>query len=234
MIKELDFNTFLSVERNKFQIFLFDKNNLKNLYQKELKFQNSLNNIDFVNLSKFLDDNIYKIEKLLGKFIENIYLIIKLDKNIYTNICIKKNFYNNFINHKNLKNILIEAKDLFKENYQDQNIIHMLIDNYLIDGKRYSSFKSDLEGDYLSLEIKFISLQNEFALKFIKIFEEYQIRVIRMICGHYVSNFSSENDIEFSEMAYKIINGYNKNEVLLVPKNDENKGIFEKFFQIFS
>ena len=27
---------------------------------------------------------------------------------------------------------------------------------------------------------------------------------------------------------------YNKNEVILIPKNIENKGFFEKFFQLFS
>ncbi len=35
-------------------------------------------------------------------------------------------------------------------------------------------------------------------------------------------------------MIFKIKHGYNANEVLLVPKNDENKGFFEKFFQLFS
>ena len=234
MSKELNFITFLYVKDDRFQIFLFDKKNKKNLYNNQLKFKNNLSNIDFVNLSEFLDDNIYKIEKLLGKFVENIYLIINLNVNVYTDICIKKKIYNNLIDHKNLKNTLIDAKDLFKENYQDQNIIHMLIDNYFIDGEHYSSFRSGLESDYLSLEIKFISIQNELILKFTKIFEQYQIRLARTLCGHYVKSSLNKNDNDFSEMAYKIINGHNKNEVLLVPKNIEKHGIFEKFFQIFS
>ena len=35
-------------------------------------------------------------------------------------------------------------------------------------------------------------------------------------------------------MANKLNDGLNKNEVQLVPKNKENKGFFEKFFQLFS
>ena len=35
-------------------------------------------------------------------------------------------------------------------------------------------------------------------------------------------------------MANKLNNGMNKNEVQLVSKNVENKGFFEKFFQLFS
>jgi hypothetical protein len=35
-------------------------------------------------------------------------------------------------------------------------------------------------------------------------------------------------------MASKLKNGFNKNEVRLISKNIENKGFFEKFFQLFS
>ena len=32
MIEETDFETFLYISKNKYQIFVYDKNNLKNLY----------------------------------------------------------------------------------------------------------------------------------------------------------------------------------------------------------
>jgi len=35
-------------------------------------------------------------------------------------------------------------------------------------------------------------------------------------------------------MAYKLNNGLDKNEVQLVSKSIENRGFFEKFFQLFS
>ena len=193
MDKELDFITFLNIKKNSFQIFLFDKRNLKNLYQKEIKFQNEFNKVNFTILSKFLDDNIYRIEKLIGKFVENIYIIIKLENNLVTNFCIKKDFYNKIHNQKKLENTLIDAKDLFKDNYQDQNIIHMLIDKYLIDGKQYSSITTNFKSDNLSLEIKFISLQNDFLLKVIKILENYHIKVARFLCGYYIDDFLNKN-----------------------------------------
>ena len=37
-----------------------------------------------------------------------------------------------------------------------------------------------------------------------------------------------------STIAYKLKNGLNDNEVILIPKNVKNKGFFEKFFQLFS
>jgi len=51
---------------------------------------------------------------------------------------------------------------------------------------------------------------------------------------NYINNFITDNATEFSSMAYKLKNGLNDNEVILIPKNIENKGFFEKFFQLFS
>jgi len=90
MIEETDFETFLYISKNKYQIFVNDKKNLKNLYNKELKINEE---IDLNSLSKFLDDNIYKIEKEVGSFVKNIILIIDDDKILNINIAIKKYNY---------------------------------------------------------------------------------------------------------------------------------------------
>ena len=234
MVEEIDFETYLSLNNNKFEIFLFDKKNFKNLYKDELIVKNEFNFIDFKELSKFLDKNIFKIEKLIGKFIENIYLILENDKVFEVNICIKKKNYNNLINQKNLRNILIEVKDLFKENYQQQTIMHMIINNYLVNKKRYTSFADDLKSDNLCLEIKFISIPDNILFELDKTLEKYQIRVGQYLNRNYITNFFKKDDTELSTMAHKLRNGYNHNEVIFVPKNIENKGFFEKFFQLFS
>ena len=40
--------------------------------------------------------------------------------------------------------------------------------------------------------------------------------------------------MKICEMAYKIENGHNENEVKIIPKSTKNIGFFEKFFQLFS
>jgi len=234
MAEEIDFETYLSLTKNKFEIFLFDKKSLKNLYKNELKLESNFNYIDLEELYKFLDNQIFKIEKIAGKFIKNIYLILEDNINLQVNICIKKKNYGNLINKKNLENALTEAKDLFKEHYQQQTITHMIINNYLINGKNYSSFIDNLRGDNFCLEINFMSISNSILFSFDKILEKYQIKISQYLNGNYVKNFFNEENIEMSEMVYKLRNGYNNNEVILVPKNIENKGFFEKFFQLFS
>jgi len=232
MAEEIDFETYLSISKNKFEIFLFDNKNLKILYQNEFKLESSI--IDLKKLSNFLDENIFKIEKFSGKFIENIFLIIESDENLQVNICIKKKNYDKLINKKTLENTLTEVKDLFKEAYQDQIIMHMIIDNYLINGKSYNSYIDNLQSDNLCLEVNFLSISNNVAITLEKILEKYQIKIKQYLNARYIENFTKVENIKIPEMAYMLKNGYNNNEVILVPKNPENKGFFEKFFQLFS
>jgi hypothetical protein len=87
MIEETDFETFLLISKNKYQIFVYDKNNLKNLYKNETKI---IDTIELENLSNFLNENIYKIEKTINNFIRNIILIIEDEKVLEVCISIKK------------------------------------------------------------------------------------------------------------------------------------------------
>ncbi len=112
--------------------------------------------------------------------------------------------------------------------------MHMVIDNYFIDGKNYSSFINDVKGDYLCLVVNFISLSNYSEMKLDKILEKYQIKIDKFLDYGYLKNQSKDNKFILPDIANKILNGYNENEVLLVPKDQKNKGFFENFFQLFS
>ena len=132
MTEESDFDTYLNISPDKLGIYLFEKKKFKNLYEKEIIMQDKFVSLESDVLVNFLDDNIFKIEKLIGKFIENIYIIIE-DKEIFNvEIGIKKKNYDKNINLKNLEIAIVELKDLFRESNYDQKIMHVLITNYLI------------------------------------------------------------------------------------------------------
>mgnify|MGYP001251778125 CR=1 FL=1 len=233
MNKERELENYLSISPNKFGIYLFDKKNLKNLYKKELILNESNNSINLGILKKFLDKNVFEIEKLSGEFVENIFFVFEDNKIFNVDIGIKKKNYNFSITKKYLQNSLIEAKDLFRENYPNQEIMHMIINKYFINDKSYFSFEENLKSDHFALEIQFKSISNSFIHDLNKILENYQIKIIKYIDGNYVKNFFDKK-IELAEMCHKILNGYNENEVSFVPKNPKRLGFFEKFFQLFS
>ena len=228
----LEFETYLSISQNKFGIYLFDNKNRSNLYAKEITFEKT----DFINhshLKQFLDDNIFRIEKLVGKFIENIFIIIENENILNTQIGIKQKNYRPSKSNVYLKSSITNAKDLFKENYPNEKIMHIIINNYLIDGKNYSYIQDNLEYEQLNLVIEFKSLSNEIIYNLNKLLQNYQINIIKFLDGNYVKNFFNK-DMEISKMAFDILNGCNVNEVMVVQKNTKKSGFFEKFFQLFS
>jgi hypothetical protein len=231
MIENSDFETFLYISKNKYQIFVYDKNNLKNLYSEEIGYNDE---IELNTLSKFLDDNIYKIEKKIKNFIRSIILIIEDDKILEIGISLKKKNYEKSENQKQLENSLVEVKDIFKENYQDLLIMHMVIVEKEINFLLNNANNND---DYLFLEVNFISIPNKFTFYFDKLLENHQINIKRYMSGEYIKSFfdiESKESMELFVMANKLSDGLNKNEVQLISKSKENRGFFEKFFQFFS
>ena len=231
MIEETDFEIFLYISKNKYKIFVYDKNNLKNLYNEEI---NNNDEVELNILTKFLDENIYKIEKMIKNFVRNIILIIENDKVLDVVISLKKKNYEKDKNQEYLENSLREAKDVFRENYQDQIIMHMIV----VDNENNFLFNNDyINDDYLFLEMNFISITNNFTFYFDKLLENYQINIKRYMSGDYIKSFfdiESKESMELFVMANKLNDGLNKNEVQLISKSKENKGFFEKFFQLFS
>ena len=233
MNKDLELENYLSISPNKFGLYLFDKKNLKNLYKEELIIKEDNKSLNLDDLKKFLDDNIFKIEKLSGKFVENIFIIFENKKVFNLKIGIKKKNYNISITKKYLENLLIESKDLFRENYHDQEIMHMIINKYFFNNISYQSFQENLKCDNFALEIEFKFISNNIIYDLNKVLENYQIKIVRYIDGSYVKNIIND-DLEISEMTHKILTGYNENEVTFKPKNIKKLGFFEKFFQLFS
>ena len=233
MNKDLEFENYLSISPNKFGIYLFDKKNLKNLYKEELVIKDKSEFLNLDELKKFLDNNIFKIEKLSGKFVENISLIFEDEKNLDIEVGIKKKNYNTQGTKECLENLLVEAKDLFRETYQNQKIMHMLINKFYLNEKSYSSFDENLNSDYLAIEIQFKAISNSKIYHLNKILENYQIKIRKYIDGAYIKTFFG-NDMELAEMSHRILSGHNENEVRFVAKNTKKLGFFEKFFQLFS
>ncbi len=234
MAEDLEIETYLSISPHKFGIYLLNKKNFNNLYKEELLLSNPNEEVDLKALNIFLEENIFSIEKLIGKFVENISLIVEINKIFNLNFGIHKKNYDHIINYKFLENILIDAKDLYKENYKEQKILHIIINRYLVDGNQFLSFNENLKGENLCIEIKIKSISNNFLSEIDKILEKFQIKITNYLDGRYIKNQFKDENIELSFMAHKILNGYNVNEVLVVPKNQQKTGFFEKFFQLFS
>ena len=114
MSEQLNFETYLVISYEKFEIFLLDLKNQKNLYQKEFKFETDMEEINFDVLEQFLEKNIFKIEKLSGNFVNKINVIIENKFTFIFDISIKKKNYSDKISNIFLENMLTEINLISK------------------------------------------------------------------------------------------------------------------------
>ncbi len=234
-MNKLDFETFLLVRPNKFEISVFQKSNFKKVYEKDIFVENNSDKLDLNSLKKFIDENIIEIEKILDNFIEKTNLIIECDSFLIVNSSIKKNFSGNSVDQIHLKYLLKDLKNQCKKTFGNTKIIHILIENFQIDKKNYSNFPKDLKCESFSVDVSFICLSNDLINSIEVILNNYQISIDRIVNFNYVKDYFRDNpNLDLYNMTKKIISGINSNEAFLIPKISKNKGFFEKFFQIFS
>ena len=234
MNEAIDFETYLIISQEKFEIFLFDIKNFTNLYKEKIKFENQSENIDFNLLNIFLETNIYKIEKLAGSFVKNINVVIENKSILNFDLSIKKKKYTGNITNIFLENILSDVNDLFQENYSEHKLIHMLINKYIINGISYSSLQDKINSDEISIEIKLISISKLIISQIENVLKKYQIQVDNYLDKKYLKDFLDDEKLDISQMAHKLLNGFNTNEVYITLKTPKKQGFFEKFFQLFS
>ena len=234
MINSSEIQTYLVISKKSFKIYLYDKENSKTLFFQKLESESKINDLDLNSLDNFLNENIFKIEKLIGEFIKNIFIFLDSENIFNINISLKKKNYEQKLQLSYLENLLVEAKDLLKENHSNCKIIHMIVNRYIIDGTSYLNFISNLNADYLCLEINFKCLNNNVDLQIINILDKYHVKIDKVIDLKYINNLFLGQDIDQVQKYYRFLNGFNENEVNLIPKNNKRSGFFEKFFQFFS
>jgi len=234
MENDLNFEVFLFFSPEKIILSVNRKTDFKIIFKDEFFFKNSSTQLNFKKLDFFLNENIFKIEKILGNFVEKINIIIETKDFFNLQISIKKNNHNGNINSSIILYLIKSAKYQCEKTIQNMRIIHILIDNYLIDNVNFTELPLNQKCKNFSLDISFICLPNGLIKHIEKTLKKFQISVNQILSASYIDKYVSDRDINFFKMTSKIIEGYNKNEVKLVNKTSKNKGFFEKFFDLFN
>ena len=234
MSREIDFKTYLFLDNSKFVIYVIDNVTNEKIYSEKLVSKENFLDLKFNELNKFLELNVFKIEKILRNFINDIYIIWDSKEFHSIRLSIKKNNNGNLINFDTLIHPLNDLKNLCQSNLQDKKIIHFLIEKYVIDNKSYTSLPKDINCNVFSLDTEFICLSKNLIKNIEKILKKYHISLNQILYARYVEKFKDKTDTSIFKTASRIISGQNKNEVVLIDKIEKNKGFFEKFFNLFS
>ena len=236
MDDNINYETYLFISSAKLIIFVNTGSN-KKIYEEALIIKKDKKNYLLEKLDYFLNENIFKIEKKLNRFVKKIFLIIDSDEFFPIEISVKKNDYENIINTKSLIPLLHKAKDCCKKTIDDKKIIHMIVNKYQIDNKDYFLLPEGVSCNSFSLDIKFICISNNLIKNLEEVLKKYQVSLGHVVSAKYIENFltNDQNDeLGIFWMTKKIIGGHNPNEVKLIKKPQRNQGFFEKFFNFFN
>ncbi len=233
MDKDINFETYLVINPKYFLITVVDKKDKSKVYEKKESILKGPDNLDLHLLDEFLKKTVFEIEKKIENFLNNIFLI--LDYNIFfpVKISIKKNLSGKLITAENLSYLLNETKKDCHKTFLGKKIIHIILDRYLVDEKSYSSLPLETSCKSLSLDISFLCLSNEEIKKFEEILKEYHILLTKIFSAEYVRSLFNQNNQDLILMTMLVKDGYNKNEVEVLEKKQQNNGLFERFFHLF-
>ena len=234
MSNEHSFETYLFISQKKFIICVINNISLETIYSEQILLEDNYNDLTFKRLNEFIENNIFKIEKILNNFVKNVYIILDSEEFFSVKLSIKKNNNGNHIDSNSLIHPLNDLKNSCQTNFNEKKIIHMLIENYLVDNKSYSSLPLNKKCNFFSLDVNFICLSKNFIDDLEKILKKYHILISQILYADYVENFFDQNHQTIFSTASRIKSGLNENEVLLVGKTLKNKGFFEKFFDFFN
>ena len=234
MNEELKFETYLFIDSKKLVICVIEKKTFKILFKEEKLLDDHNEDSNLKKLDNFLAKNIFKTEKILKNFVKDAHIILDDKEFLPIEISIKKDHNGNSISQENLINPLNVLKNLCQFSFKDKKIIHMLIENYQIDGKDYSFLPENLKCNNFSLDIKFICLSKNLIEHYESVLKRYHILVNQILNAEYIEQFQDQQNPNIYTTASRIISGYNNNEISLVNKNLKSKGFFEKFFDLFS
>ena len=234
MIRETDFQTYLYLNHNQFIIYVVKILTNEKIYSEKLKIEENSTELKFSKLDKFLDINIFKIEKKFNNFIKDIYIILDSKDFHSIKLTIKKDNNGNLINSETLIHPLSDLKNLCQSNLQNKKIVHFLIEKYLIDNKFYTTLPENVNCNIFSLDTEFIYLSENLIENIEMILKKYHISLNQILSASYVEKFKDNSDNTIFTTASRIISGHNSNEVLLTGKTNKKQGFFEKFFNFFN
>ena len=186
----------------------------------------------FYTESKFLSDHteieseIHKIiiflEKNNNEYIDNVNLMIDSTKMLSIGISISKKIDGLHLRKEDVQFLVQEAKQQILKHYKNQNILHIIINNYKINDVDYDYLPMDKKCNFISLDILFICLPDKIINYFKSFFYKLDISINQITSSSYAkainykSNFSLYKDISFIDVGFNktSITTYNNNKII--------------------
>ena len=227
---------YFGISDSKIYISYFDNKNyeLKNTINFDIPGSID-NNLNFKIISNLLKENIRKLEKDLGLFLNSGNISIK--SNSYQNISfsVKDIYDERGLDKEVITKLVRSAMQQFYKSEKNLSIIHVIINKYIIDDKVYNFFPVYKKFKKIILEIELICLNKNLIGKLKNLFNECKVNVKKIVSYDYAKKFLNDikKDDTFCLSAYEILNGANQSEVIFIENTSQKHSLFDKIFNFF-
>ena len=225
---------YLAIIGHNLHIDYFNSEDENSHHQKKYLMPDTLDdNLNLTILTKFILEKVKDFEKDVGNFIEKVNVITDAKYNQFS-LSLKNKHNSNKIKETDVIRLISDAKQLIIRNNKNCFILHILVDQYIIDGKEYFEFPENLGFKELIVDVSFITINNSTVKMLNRILKNCNIEVQKIISHQYSSRFADKKDSNPCIAAKRVIDGINPLEVKIYNLRAKTQGLFEKMFNFLS
>ena len=178
-----NFETVIDFGSKNLRLGVFDQSS-ERIYS-----SNAINTEFDVNkgFEKSLNHLIRDAEKKLSTHIVDVHVLYDTSKFNFIDLSIKKTFDQPNLIAKHYDSLIEEANFIVSENNFRDQVIHIIVNNIIIDGKKQNEILSkDIKIKSLILEIKFICLKKSITSNILNIFKKNNLNILNIYCTSYI------------------------------------------------
>ena len=162
------------------------------------------------NLDKSLNKLIRDAEKKLSTHLVDVNVLYDTSEFNFIDISIKKYFDQPTLISKYYKSLVEEAKFIISENNFKDQIIHIVINNMIVDeNKKLETIIEDIKIKSLILDLKFICLKKSLINNLSNKLKKNNLNILNIYCSSYVKsifykkNIVTKNNFIFLDIGYQ-------------------------------
>ena len=162
-----------------------------------------------VNKFSEIKNIIKRAENKISSHIEDVILALDNSETLTIEISLYKNLDFKSQTIKIYNSILLELKQLVELNYSNFEIIHIVIDNCIIDNKIYYELPQNiLDTNNIKIDFKIICFPKNLILNLKENFNKNNLNIKKIFCTSYIKSLSylrklSLKNVSFLEIGYR-------------------------------
>ena len=220
-MSEKYFDNFLDFGSSKIRLVAFNKNNknTNHLIETNCLSDININKLNFLNFKDLIDKLILETEKKTGEYLDNINLMLDTPDVLSVGLSLSKKMEGNKIKKQDIEYLIQDAKQQVIRSYPDEDIIHIIVTNYIINDINYNSLPSEVNCNKVSIDIIFICFPKKLIKSLEELFYKHHVSIQQILFSSYAKSLNYKDELgSFQNIAFIDI-GYEKTSVMYF-KND--------------